>query len=155
MSLLDTAQRMSSDPALVESQTQARVRAIIRAYRHSWAIYSELIQNSVDAINRRFTINNDSDFHLYSTFRDEHPGFNADPAFRGRIQIAIDVQDRSIEIRDNGVGIEADHIEEFLLPEGSDKRLGQEYGFKGFGLTYAAFISTDFYLRTHFFVNPP
>jgi len=32
-------------------------------------------------------------------------------------------------------------IENFLLPEGTDKQVGQEYGFKGYGLTYAAFIS--------------
>jgi hypothetical protein len=148
MSLLDAAKRKSSEPSLVEGQMKRRIRELVRAYRHSWDIYSELLQNSVDAINRRYRILNDPDFYLYAKFRQRYPDLVSDQMYTGQIGIAINIQNREIEIKDNGVGISYDLMEEFLLPEAGDKQVGQEYGFKGFGLTYAAFISEHFYLAS-------
>lgn len=152
VSLLETAQRVSSDPELIETQIRDRASEVVRAYRHSWDVYSELIQNSVDAINRRYRILNDPDFYLYGEIRERFPDFESDMSYTGRIEIKVDVRDREIEIRDNGVGIVREDIEEFLLPEGTDKSMGQEYGFKGYGLTYVAFISKKFYLASQPFV---
>jgi len=154
MSLLETAQQKASDLQSVEEEIRRRVREIVRAYRHSWDVYSELIQNSVDAINRRYRVLNDPDFYLYERYRQNFPGFESDQTYRGRIQITIDVPNRKIEVRDNGVGILPARMEEFLLPEGTDKQVGQEYGFKGFGLTFVAFISEEFYLASRPFFPP-
>ncbi len=148
MSLLDTARNKSGDPALVESQVKRKTREIVRAYRHSWDIYSELLQNSVDAINRRYRILNDPDFRLYTDYRQKYLTLESDQNYAGQIGIVVNVPAREIEIRDNGIGIWADKMEEFLLPEGGDKQIGQEYGFKGFGLSYAAFISDEFYIAS-------
>ena len=144
MSLLQCAQERSGSIESIEREMKVKVREIVRAYRHSWDVYSELLQNSVDAINRRFRIMNDPDYYRYDEYRVRFPQLQPDPSYRGKIAIRISVQDKEIEVRDNGVGIASDNIERFLLPDGSDKRMGQEYGFKGYGLTYVAFISRSF-----------
>lgn len=153
MSLLQTARDRISDPGQVESQTKREAKEIVRAYRHLWDVYAELLQNAVDAINRRFKILNDPSFHLYDEHREEIASLGIDRAYTGRIRIRIDVQSREIEVRDNGVGIPPDRIEEFLLPEGSDKIMGSEYGFKGYGLTFAAFISRQFSIKSRSFLS--
>ncbi len=151
MSLLEVARQRLASPESVENQTRREAQEIVRAYRHSWDVYGELLQNSVDAINRRFRVLNDPDFFLYERFRDRFPNFQSDTGYYGRISLTINVPRREIEVCDNGVGIEHELIEEFLLPEGSDKVMGQEYGFKGFGLTYVAFISDQFHIASRFF----
>lgn len=153
MSLLETARDRIADPGQVESQTKREAKEIVRAYRHLWDIYAELLQNAVDAINRRFRILNDPTFHLYDENREEIALLGIDRAYTGRIKICIDVQSREIEVRDNGVGIPPDRIEEFLLPEGTDKTMGSEYGFKGYGLTFAAHISQQFSLKSRSFLS--
>ena len=148
MSLIEKARSRDADPTQVENRIKLQVGEVVRAYRHSWDIYSELLQNSVDAINRRYKILNDPEFHLYDEFRETYPSLESDPSYTGRIKIIVDIPQRTVEIRDNGVGIAPDKIEEFLLPEGGDKQINQEYGFKGFGLTFASFISEEFYVSS-------
>ncbi len=155
MSVLSRAQQKFNDPVSVKEKLRDQTREVVRAYRHSWDIYSELLQNSVDAINRRFRILNDPQFRLYEEYHQRFPELSLSDEFQGKIFIEINVAEKTIEVLDNGVGIPHDRFEDFLLPEGGDKRQGQgsgqEYGFKGYGLTYVAFISRDFYLRSRFF----
>jgi hypothetical protein len=141
MALLETARQRSAELEFVERRIKKRIQEVVRSYRNSWDPYSELVQNSVDAINRRFRILNDPDFHLYEQYREEMGDLESDPSYRGRLHLDINAQDKTITICDNGVGMMKQDIENFLLPEGTDKQVGQEYGFKGYGLTYAAFIS--------------
>jgi hypothetical protein len=133
-----------------EHKLKDKTKEIVRCYRHSWDIYSELLQNAVDAINRRYRILNDPDFFLYDEFRDRYK-VTADQTYKGAIRITIDVPNRAIQIEDNGVGIETENMERFLLPGEGGKIPGREYGFKGYGLTFAAFISREFRLRSKFF----
>ena len=99
------------------------VAEIIRSYRHSWDIFSELIQNSVDAINRK----------------GEH-----DPRFEGSIKIKIDSASRTLSISDNGIGIPASKLAQILAPGESLKKMGKDYGYKGYGLTFVCFVSKHF-----------
>lgn len=140
MGIIDAAIERNSQTEFVEERLRKSIQEIVRSYRNSWDPYSETIQNSVDAINRRFRILNDPDFHLYHEYREEYE-IESDPSFEGAIKIIINAEDNTIEVRDNGVGMREEEIEEFLLPQGTDKEVGQEYGFKGYGLTYATFIS--------------
>ncbi len=110
-------------------QMRKEVEEILRSYRHSWDILSELLQNSVDAIKREFRARND-------------------PAFQGCIRIAIDTSEKTISVQDNGCGLAEDQIPSALVPRGSFKRLAQDYGYKGFGLTFVCFSSTSFVLST-------
>jgi hypothetical protein len=148
MSLVDIYRtRVSED---VEARLKDKTKEIVRCYRHSWDIFSELVQNAVDAINRRYRILNDPDFYLYDEYRRAY-GTIADQTYEGLINIRVDVANKVLEVEDNGVGIEPENLGRFLLPEETGKVLGQEYGFKGYGLTFAAFISQRMYLKSKHF----
>lgn len=136
----------------VEPKLREKGKEILRCYRHSWDIFSELVQNAVDAINRRYKILNEPSFYLYQEFRNKYD-IISHPNYRGVIKITIDVLNKNIQIEDNGVGIESDNLARFLLPDESGKSVGKEYGFKGYGLTFAAFISREFKIKSRFFVT--
>ena len=71
---------------------------------------------------------------------------------RARVDIAIDVSERWIRIRDNGPGLSREEALERLLPIGrSDKTLGVDRGFRGVGrLAGLAFAKTvSFTTRAH------
>lgn len=152
MGIIDAAVERNSQDEFVENRLRKSIQEIVRSYRNSWDPYSETIQNSVDAINRRFRILNDPDYHLYHECRDNFD-IESDPSYEGRISITIDAERNLIDIRDNGVGMKQNEIEKFLLPRGTDKEVGQEYGFKGYGLTYASFISTYTDIKSRHFLQ--
>lgn len=151
MSLIETARAQFARTEAVEKTLRKDIQEIVRAYRHSWDVYSELIQNSVDAINRRHALLNDPESFLYSSDGPEEVAATSAQDYRGRIKIRVDISASSIEVYDNGVGIPFEKIESFLLPKGGDKLIAREYGFKGFGLTFVAFISTEFSIVSRFF----
>ena len=71
---------------------------------------------------------------------------------RARVEIAVDVSERRIRIRDNGPGLSREEALERLLPIGrSEKTLGIDRGFRGVGrLAGLAFAKTvSFTTRTH------
>jgi hypothetical protein len=152
MSVIRKAQARAADITSVENRLKSEIEEIIRAYRHSWDIYSEILQNSVDAINRRYRILNDPDFYLYESYRQQFSELESNSAYVGRIQITVNTPERTIEVMDNGVGILPEKVEDFLLPKGGDKPVAYEYGFKGYGLTFVAFISTEFRIMSRPFL---
>jgi len=153
MGILDRAAEQSNEREILKNRIRNRVTEVIRAYRHSWDVFSELIQNSVDSINRRYKIHNDPDFYLYKVIRERYENIESNPSYSGRINIEFDNENRTLTIKDNGTGIRRKNIESFLLPESTDKREGTEYGFKGYGLTFSAFISTSFEIKSRHFVE--
>lgn len=79
-------------------------------------IYREYVQNAADAIDDA---------------RDETL---LDPSDPGRVDIAIDVEERSIRIRDNGSGIPAEKAASVLLSIGASRKRGTKArGFRGVG----------------------
>lgn len=149
MSLLNTYKDGAT--AQIETDVKNRSLAILRDYRNSWDVYSELVQNSVDAINRKYNILQNSSCNEYGyDFEIEMP----EEEFRGKILIEISPTNRTISISDNGTGLQGDKIEKLLLPDGSDKKPGKEYGYKGKGLTYAVFSSKAFKITSNFIGTP-
>lgn len=150
MSLVNVAHEMNEDH--LEVDLRNRIQDTVRSYRHFWDPLSELLQNSVDSINRRHCIYNVPSHYLYDQY---HSAFEIDiePNYKGEILIEFWKDDKRIRISDNGTGIAAEKIERILLPEGSDKVRGKEYGYKGKGLTYSAFVSQKFKLITKFFTQ--
>jgi hypothetical protein len=153
MSVLERAADRSSNPDIVEKRIRKRITEVVRAYRHSWDVFSELIQNSIDSINRRYKVLNDPDFYLYDHIREQYDDIESDPSYEGKIKIIVDVDKNILTIKDNGTGIEKENLEDFLLPESTDKVAGTEYGFKGYGLTFAAFISKELSIRSKHFLG--
>ena len=89
-------------------------------YDNPLSMYREYIQNAADAFAKSGL-----------------PG-------RARVDIAFDVNQRRVRIRDNGPGLSREEVLERLLPIGrSDKTLGIDRGFRGIGrLVGLAFAKT-------------
>ena len=100
------------------------IKGIDDSYNNFWDILAELIQNSVDAINRKFEK-------------------------KGIIEIEVDSINKSIKIYDDGVGIEKDKIPMLLSPFSTDKENDfGSIGEKGVGLKFVIFQSNDFKMKT-------
>ena len=130
MALLDTYRQGTA--ANVESDIKTRTLAILRDYRNPWDIYAELLQNSVDSINRRYNMIQSGSSTDYGYDNEFDVEYSDD--YLGKILIEVTPSKRTVRISDNGTGMPADCIEKLLLPDGTDKRVGKEYGYKGKGL---------------------
>ncbi|MFH7028769.1 MAG: ATP-binding protein [Heteroscytonema crispum UTEX LB 1556] len=104
------------------SQIRSNIERIISSYRHIWDIYTELLQNSADAIIEQFGEENIS---------------------QGKIALEITPDERIITIIDNGIGIEESTISKILVTGKSLKRERNtgKFGFIGYGFTFVAFQS--------------
>lgn len=104
------------------SQIRSNIERIISSYRHIWDIYTELLQNSADAIIEQFGEENIS---------------------QGKIALEISPDERIITIIDNGIGIEESAISKILVTGKSLKRERDagKFGFMGYGFTFVAFQS--------------
>lgn len=78
MSLIDIYRTKVSED--VERRLRQKVNETFRAYRHSWDVFSEIIQNSVDVINQRYGILNDPSFYLYEPYREKYT-ITPDPSY--------------------------------------------------------------------------
>ncbi|MFJ7850736.1 ATP-binding protein [Peribacillus sp. NPDC097206] len=105
-------------------QIRENVKRTIMSYRSSWDIYTELVQNAVDALIDKFGYENISN---------------------GNIKLSFNTENREIYIEDNGIGIKPSDISSILVMGESLKRKeGRgKYGFMGYGFTFVAF-QTDF-----------
>ena len=103
-------------------QIRSNIERIISSYRHIWDVYTELLQNSADAIIEQFGEANIS---------------------KGKISLEINPNDREIIIVDNGVGIEESEISKILVTGKSLKRERNagKFGFMGYGFTFVVFQS--------------
>ncbi|KOR35855.1 hypothetical protein AM228_16055 [Planktothricoides sp. SR001] len=102
-----------------DCQIRSNIERIISSYRHVWDIYTELLQNSADAILEKY-------------------GEHID---QGIIQLEINTDSREIIIYDNGIGIDEQEISKILVTGKSLKRERNsgKFGFMGFGFTFVAF----------------
>lgn len=100
------------------------IRGIDDSYNNYWDILAELIQNSVDAINKKNTK-------------------------KGSIEIFVDAINKIIKVKDDGVGIEDSQIHILLSPFSTNKENEVDsIGEKGVGLKFVIFQSNDFKMRT-------
>lgn len=110
------------------SKFRRDVEEIVRSYRHSWDIFSELIQNSVDAVRRQAPAGTSN--------------------FIGTLDIKVETQLQKITVSDNGCGLSREALIGALAPGRSFKTVGQDYGYKGYGLTFVLYASSSFYIRS-------
>lgn len=104
-----------------ENDYRREIQDLFRDYRHPWDILTELVQNAIDSINQNKDIQ------------------------RGRIDIHIDSGNKSLFVRDNGIGIRATELKKVLVPKVSiDKSSGITYGYKGVGLSFVAHLAQSF-----------
>lgn len=100
------------------------IKGIEDSYNNFWDIIAELVQNSVDAINKT----------------EER---------KGSIKIIINAHKRSIQVIDTEIGIEKEKIPVLLTPFFTDKEDDKEtIGEKGVGLKFVLFSSDNFIMKT-------
>ena len=103
---------------LFENATKREVTNILKSYTGAFDIFSELIQNSLDALERRWRIEKD---------------------FKPKILIEINIKDRTVRCADNGSGMTLDEIRYCFTPHVSFKKDAKLRGNKGVGATFLAY----------------
>lgn len=99
-------------------EVKSNIERIISSYRHTWDIYTELLQNSADAILEKF-----------------------DTLEKGIVSLEVNSTERSVIITDNGIGLCENDISKILVNGKSLKRSRKsgKFGFMGFGFTFVSF----------------
>ncbi|MFQ2658967.1 ATP-binding protein [Aeromonas caviae] len=99
-------------------EVKSNIERIISSYRHTWDIYTEILQNAADAILEQFG-----------------------SLEKGAVSLDIDTSTRTITIKDNGIGLCETDISKILVNGKSLKRQRKagKFGFMGFGFTFVSF----------------
>ncbi len=108
-----------ADAEIISAAQKREIKNILKSYVGMYDSFSELIQNSMDAVDRRENI--------------EGTGFER------KLWLRIDLPDNSFSITDNGVGFNEKEFEAFLAPNISFKNGGNTRGNKGVGATYIGY----------------
>ena len=96
---------------------------ILSSYVGWYDPFCELIQNALDAVEAR---------------QGAEAAAGTGAAYQPQISIKIDVDDNSLSVSDNGIGLDKEKFEQFLAPNFSFKS-GNTRGHKGVGATYVAY----------------
>ncbi|NVO22636.1 ATP-binding protein [Donghicola mangrovi] len=117
----------SVDPNVLASAKKREIKNILKSYVSNYDPFSELIQNAMDAVEKRFSGSDPSSAH---------------------IKVRIDLKENSVEVADNGCGFEEAEFRSFLAPSISFKSGGETRGNKGVGVTYIAYGFNQLIIRT-------
>lgn len=108
---------------------RTQIRNLIHSYHAAdMDLLQEIVQNSVDAIEDRFS----------SSSSEEVP----------RIELELDREEGALTIRDNGPGITTKMLQKLATPATTDKVGRRKRGHKGVGLSFAAWSSSLFRFAT-------
>jgi hypothetical protein len=107
-----------SEKTIFEDATRRIVLNILKSYTNYFDCFSELIQNSLDAIDARVKQG------------------QAEP---GRIYIEIDMPANSLRVVDNGIGMDERELRYCFRPSVSFKSRKESRGHKGVGATFLAY----------------
>ena len=110
---------VESDEIWLLSARKREIRNILKSYTGYYDPFAELLQNALDAVERRAL--------------EESVGFVP------RIWIRIDLSKREISVTDNGSGMDFPEFQMFLKPNYSFKSGTRTRGMKGVGATYLAY----------------
>lgn len=116
-----------TDKEIVSAAKKREIKNILKSYVSNYDPFSELIQNALDAIERRHDLNAD---------------------FSPKVRIYIDLIQNSVEVVDNGCGFQESEFRSFLAPSISFKNAGKTRGNKGVGVTYVAYGFNRLTIRT-------
>ncbi len=108
----------NQDRDVFEEATQRVVQNILKSYTGYWDLFSELIQNSLDAIEQKKRIETG---HI------------------GQLKINIDDQTRTVAVSDNGIGMGLRELRYCFRPSVSFKNRRETRGHKGVGSTFLAY----------------
>lgn len=105
---------------IISAGQKRQIGNILKSYVGNYDAFSELVQNAMDAVDkRRQEIN--------------------DPLYSPKLWLTIDLKDNSFSITDNGIGFKEQEFKSFLAPNISFKDGMKTRGNKGVGATYIAY----------------
>ena len=99
------------------------IENILSSYVGWYDPFCELIQNALDAVEAR-VINEKS--------------IGTESSYKPKIDIRIDLDENTLTVTDNGIGLDKEKFEQFIAPHFSFKS-GDTRGHKGVGATYVAY----------------
>jgi hypothetical protein len=106
------------DSEIINAAKKREIRNILKSYVGIFDSFSELIQNSLDSVDKRKRSN---------------------AKIEKKIWLNVDLSDNSFTITDNGIGFQKKEFEAFLAPNISFKESKETRGNKGVGATYIAY----------------
>ena len=112
----------AADGEIIAAAQKRQIRNILKSYVGMYDPFSELIQNAMDAVDRRKT---------------ESETSSTD--YVGKLWIEINLSENSFSITDNVVGFKEKEFKSFLAPNISFKDGEKTRGNKGVGATYIAY----------------
>ncbi len=115
----DPLARVDEDASLYAAAQKREIRNILKSYTGYFDLFSEMLQNSLDAVEKR--------------------GAEGGTAYQPHIIVHIDVRNSSVSVVDNGCAMPLQQFRQFLKPSLSFKDGGASRGSKGVGATYLAF----------------
>lgn len=104
------------------SALKREISNILSSYVGWYDPFCELVQNALDAVEARAQLE----------------AAAKSVGFKPQISIRIDLDDNSLSVSDNGIGLDKEKFEQFLAPNFSFKS-GKTRGHKGVGATYVAY----------------
>ncbi len=108
-----------ADPGILISAQRREISNILRSYTGYYDLFAELLQNSLDAVEKRL--------------------IDAPADFQGTIWVRIDLKAHTVEVTDNGCGMDIQQLRQFLRPNFSFKSGAMTRGSKGVGATYLGY----------------
>lgn len=108
------------DAEILFAAKKREIKNILKSYVGMYDSFSELIQNAMDAVDRRAT-------EL------------EEPDYVPKLWLTINLEENSFSITDNGIGFNEKEFKSFLAPNISFKNGGQTRGNKGVGATYIGY----------------
>lgn len=115
----DPLEPEKDEPDLVIAAQKREIRNILKSYTGYYDLFSELLQNALDAVEKRGT---------------EH-----DKDYTPAIWIKIDLAQETVSVTDNGCAMTAAQFKQFLKPNRSFKDGVTSRGNKGVGATYLGY----------------
>ena len=104
------------------------IRNILKSYTGYYDPFAELLQNALDAVEKRAN--------------------EEDENYLPQIWITIDIESKQLSVTDNGCGMEFSEFQMFLKPNYSFKSGEKTRGMKGVGATYLAYGFNDLLVST-------
>jgi len=102
-----------------EESKKRDVQNILKSYTGTFDLFSELLQNSLDAVQARSRL--------------------SEPGYKPRIWVHVDIPDRMVRVTDNGIGMDEEQFKYCLRPSVSFKKQADLRGHKGVGATFLAY----------------
>jgi C4-dicarboxylate-specific signal transduction histidine kinase len=116
----DPLESSDTDAGVMIAVQRREITNILKSYTGYYDLFSELIQNALDAVDR-------------------HKQDQSDSEYNPKIWITVDMRESSVAVMDNGCGMTAEQFRNFRRPNFSFKDGRSARGSKGVGATYLAY----------------